>query len=321
MKKTLKVLLALLLVFSLVTPAAFAAEEPEVKKVYTVGENVLSPEVTFEFKLEGVDPTADENVNGQPVVKGVEGLLKFKDDVNTLTFTEGGENTLPLEVVKGTNAPGIYKYQVTETKGSVEGLVYDETEYTVYLYLLADGTHQFVIYNGEEKATLDFTNVYAHEDEDGLLHKLTVKKEVKGNLGDQNKDFNFTITITPDETVAGQQFVVKKGTDTVATLNSENNYTLEVTLKHDESVEVYGLSENDKYKVVEAESNKDGYTTTGEVTDATAMGKADATVTVTNNAEQEIPTGIIENIAPFALVLVAAVAFGFVYFKKRSVEA
>lgn len=321
MKKTLKVLLALLLVFSLVTPAAFAAEEPEVKKVYTVGENVLSPEVTFEFKLEGVDPTADENVNGQPVVKGVEGLLKFKDDVNTLTFTKGGENTLPLEVVKGTNAPGIYKYQVTETKGSVEGLVYDETEYTVYLYLLADGTHQFVIYNGEEKATLDFTNVYAHEDEDGLLHKLTVKKEVKGNLGDQNKDFNFTITITPDETVAGQQFVVKKGTDTVATLNSENNYTLEVTLKHDESVEVYGLSENDKYKVVEAESNKDGYTTTGEVTDATAMGKADATVTVTNNAEQEIPTGIIENIAPFALVLVAAVAFGFVYFKKRSVEA
>lgn len=321
MKKTLKVLLALLLVFSLVTPAAFAAEEPEVKKVYTVGENVLSPEVTFEFKLEGVDPTADENVNGQPVVKGVEGLLKFKDDVNTLTFTEGGENTLPLEVVKGTNAPGIYKYQVTETKGSVEGLVYDETEYTVYLYLLADGTHQFVIYNGEEKATLDFTNVYAHEDEDGLLHKLTVKKEVKGNLGDKNKDFNFTITITPDETVAGQQFVVKKGTDKVATLNSENNYTLEVTLKHDESVEVYGLSENDKYRVVEAEYNKDGYTTTGEVTDATAMGKADATVTVTNNAEQEIPTGIIENIAPFVLVLVAAVAFGFVYFKKRSVEA
>lgn len=321
MKKTLKVLLALLLVFSLVTPAAFAAEEPEVKKVYTVGENVLSPEVTFEFKLEGVDPTADENVNGQPVVKGVEGLLKFKDDVNTLTFTEGGENTLPLEVVKGTNAPGIYKYQVTETKGSVEGLVYDETEYTVYLYLLADGTHQFVIYNGEEKATLDFTNVYAHEDEGGLLHNLTVAKTVTGNLGDQNKDFNFTITITPDETVAGQQFVVKKGTDTVATLNSENNYTLEVTLKHDESVVVYGLSENDNYTVVEAESNKDGYTTTGEVTDATAMGSKDKTITVTNEANQEIPTGIIENIAPFALVLVAAVAFGFVYFKKRSVEA
>ena len=289
-----------------------------------MGKNIVSPTVEFKFNLEAVEPEAGENVGGQPVLKGVEGLLSLTNE-GKLEFTEAGSKELTLAVDAGTNAPGIYKYKVTEVKGTVEGLKYnvENKEYEVYLFLLADGSYSYQVkgVEGDAKTNLEFKNVYAHETEDGLLHKLTVKKEVKGNLGDQNKEFNFTITIKPADTVAGQQFIAKKG-DQEFTIGDENgNYTLELKLKHGESVVVYGLSENDNYTVVEAESNKDGYTTTGEVTDATAMGSKDKTITVTNEANQEIPTGIIENIAPFALVLVAAVAFGFVYFKKRSVEA
>lgn len=332
MKKFIKSFLALLLVFSLLTPSVFAEEKPTAKinKEYKVGENIISPEVTFKFAITPENPNgATVGNNNQPVKEGVPGLLTLANE-GKLTFNAAGSQSLELKVNKGTNAPGVYRYKVTETAGTVEGLTYNQEtkEYVVDLYLYEDGTYSLVATNpaeGEDKTDLKFVNVYAHKDDPnnpgGQLTNLKVEKKVEGNLGDKNKEFEFTITITPDTTVMGQQFVVKKGTETIARLNADNNYTVTAKLKDGEFVEIFGLSANDKYIVLETESGKDGYTTTGEVKDPTAMGTEDVTVTVINKANQDIPTGIIENIAPFALVLVAAVAFGFVYFKKRSVEA
>lgn len=122
--------------------------------------------------------------------------------------------------------------------------------------------------------------------------------------------FEFTITVKGAE---GEKYATNKG------VVFESGIPQTVILGHDESIVIYGLSENDTYTVVENDPGE--YTATGEVKEALAMGKDDKTVTVINTLDTTIPTGVIETVAPFALMIVAALGFAVVYFRKRNIEA
>ena len=100
-----------------------------------------------------------------------------------------------------------------------------------------------------------------------------------------------------------------------------------VSLKHGESIEVYGLSANDVYTIVEASYASDGYQTTIAGADSsdglTATGKTDTgddTVVYTNDKTITSPTGIAMEFGPYALMLGAAGALGGVFFRKKREE-
>ena len=146
--------------------------------------------------------------------------------------------------------------------------------------------------------------------------------------------------------------------------NQGKNYVIEsgapeitFTLKHNQRLRVYGLSDTDTYTVVEKTAtgyvttvngyivetsedgkltpndNGDGYkntelTSTLQVTNTfegtlghTQANNApeikDVTVLYENNREAVSPTGIVMNVVPYALLVVIAAAGCFVFLRKR----
>ena len=88
------------------------------------------------------------------------------------------------------------------------------------------------------------------------LGSLTVEKVVKGDGGDPNKDFHFTVTLS-DTSI----------NSTYGDMTFENGVA-EFTLKHSESKTATGLPVGITYTVTEAEANQDNYETTYEITDS-----------------------------------------------------
>ena len=106
----------------------------------------------------------------------------------------------------------------------------------------------------DETAYAAFTNYKG----DLTSGSLTVSKTVAGNAGDQQKAFNFTVTLG-DTTVGGEY-----GDMTFA------NGKATFTLRHGESKTATGLPAGTTYKVEEDDYSKEGYTTsktgdTGEI--------------------------------------------------------
>lgn len=134
------------------------------------------------------------------------------------------------------------------------------------------------------------------------LMKVLVKKTVEGNMGDTDKEFQFTYTIKRD----GHE--VKSGT---------------FTLKHNGELNLGYAGENyngdlkygDVVEITETDGNKDGYQTSyvvgnGQSKDGAAATIASLTsnneVTFTNTRDAVAPTSMVTNSIPF----IVAIAFG-----------
>ncbi|MDO5047850.1 MAG: hypothetical protein Q4D88_04800 [Anaerococcus sp.] len=314
--------------------------EPSLSKTVTVGDNLSLPttNLTFTFSLEGAEVEATELVDGT-VKKGPADLLTLSS--NTLTysnnaFTDGSNGKISFNVNKGNTETGIYKYTLKESVAEadqLEGMTYDPAVYTIYLYINADGTSNIYAYrnNDQTKVTdIAFDNKYVEESDtntDGSLHKVSVNKVVAGNLGDKNKDFEFTINLSVD--VDGTFTITdEQGTNlgTITTTNKAGSTT--INLKDGQTFVIHGLSSSDTYTVTETDYSADGYVTdyargtesSETAFAAKAMGTADDSITVTNTNNATVPTGVVENIAPFVIILALAGAAGVVIVKRRSYE-
>lgn len=254
-------------------------------------------------------------------------------------------------------APGIYRYIITETNGGSSGITYDDSrtldvyvqykknsetgegqpvytdELEVAYYVLQDGTagNPNTATDAENGTKSDgFTNTYT-------THNLTLKKEVEGNQGDQNKYFKFTVKISG--AIEGNKYTVNldHATKDAITLPDQTTHTnsAELTvgtdgtvtetyyLKNDEYIVIQGLTSDTQYKITEDNSYKnDGYSTTYKVDngethtgfstpDETDVGDSDVSVTFTNSKSGTVPTGILLETAPY-LILGAVVVVGLV---------
>ena len=253
-------------------------------------------------------------------------------------------------------APGIYRYVITETNGGSSGITYDDSrtldvyvqykknsetgegqpvytdELEVAYYVLQDGTagNPNTATDAENGTKSDgFTNTYT-------THNLTLKKEVEGNQGDQNKYFKFTVKISG--AIEGNKYTVNldHATETAITLPGQTTHTnsaeltvgtggtvtAEYYLKNDEYIVIQGLTSDTQYKITEDSYKDDGYLTTykvnnGQVQSAsstpeeTAVGDGDVSVTFTNTKNGTVPTGILLETAPY-LILGAVVVAGLV---------
>lgn len=314
MKNTLKSVLAIALAILLLVPTvAFAQETEEPAAVTTSGkvvktlvldDNVVVPTVGFDFVLTPATVEADLKENNIPVYAGDPALLTL--EAPTLNFVND-----PRELTKETNlelgdatdlTPGIYRYTLKETPGTYDGITYDTTEYTldVWVSLNEEGNKvaNLVAYKGTGKvADVTFENRYTTKN-------LTVKKVIAGNAADFNKNFKFTVTVNGAE---GETYATS--TDNI--LLTGVPFTIE--LGHDEAFEVYGLSPADTYTVTEDFEN---YTQTVDGATEGSLTE-NRTVTFTNTLSSDIPTGVIETIAPFAIMIVVALGFAVLYFRRR----
>lgn len=248
-------------------------------------------------------------------------------------------------------APGIYHYVISQTAGNVEGMKYDASKYDLYLYVQNGATgvdDHYVAYAvvvkqedgqaGTAKTDLAFENKYGTED-GNLVYDLTVKKVVEGDMGDKvNDTFDFTVTITGTGTNEVYRIVYTNKDGEQKTVATSGQAVTLSGIKHEGVITVYGLSASDSFTVTEADNGK-GYTifadksyenggssandeadpdiNQGSTIETTTMGERDHAVAFYNVKNASTPTGVIMNVAPYALMVVIALAGVAVFMRKR----
>lgn len=314
---------------------------------------VYAPNTTFEFtvtnltkdkaketnKNEDLVP-AFQNAPAEAVTPGSITLTPTEGELDNTSITK--ELTFTLDQSKFT-AMGTYRYEVKQTKGTYEGITYDEDTRYLDVTVATDGTTfyiesaQLISYkNGTRGKSESFVNTYGVNKPDtenpvpkpdGTVNDLVISKTVTGNYGERDKKFIFEITINGAEgewyNLEGQP-AIKKGT------------AARIELKHGETVKIYGLTENDTYTIKELEA--DDYKTTIETklngtnkagesgNIKTATGTIDAGTSLQTqevaftNDRTGSATGFASSYGPYALMVVLAGAVAFVLFRKKRAE-
>lgn len=305
----------------------------------TMDKYAVEPNADFKYTIAPAEASELTNT-GMPATAGVEGAvslspssvnysaegLSSEDNADGVTKTMTAQMSVSL-VTSRFAAPGIYRYKITQTPPELDGLnvVYKELFLDVYVEngnsgLVAKGCTLSTAAGSGSKIS-GFENKY-------VTHKLTITKVVAGNQGDKNKDFEFTVTIKGADGETYKYGTVKNGVTTMNKTTTKSGATFTETLKHGESVIVYGLSSEDKFAVTEADYHGDGYKTSYKIGDGTnstegssiaeeAIGAYDTTVIFTNTKDATVPTDVIRTVAPYVAIVAFAAVMGVVFFRPR----
>lgn len=351
MKKFLSLMLALLMVMSLSTVAwaVNANTAPSFTVTYTkAAADVTAPNTTFSYAVT-FDHAEDTETGVTVTTDTAPGITIEPVAFTNADFADGtsATGTATVKMPDSTEWPsiGVYYYTVTQSlataSADLAGVALD-TNATRHLKVTvtydttnptADTDKDYVAFvtasldNGGDTTTdvksASYTNAYQ-------TGAVKVNKVVTGNMGDHNKYFEFTITLTGEtgKTYAPNYPVSGGGTPT-APLANPTTITVGTTttfyLKHDGEITFSNLPYGVTYEVAETGYTDDGYdaaaynySDTGKKIDSTAVD----TVTVTNNKGVAVDTGITLDSLPYILLLGLAVA-GLVLFavKRRSNEA
>lgn len=305
----------------------------------TMDKYAVEPNADFKYTIAPAEASELTNT-GMPATAGVEGAvslspssvnysaegLSSEDNADGVTKTITAQMSVSL-VTSRFAAPGIYRYKITQTPPELDGLnvVYKELFLDVYVEngnsgLVAKGCTLSTAAGSGSKIS-GFENKY-------VTHKLTITKVVAGNQGDKNKDFEFTVTIKGADGETYKNGTVKNGVTTMNQTTTKSGASFTETLKHGESVIVYGLSSEDKFAVTEADYHGDGYKTSYKIGDGTnstegssiaekAIGNSDTTVIFTNTKDVTVPTDVIRTVVPYAAIVAFAAVMGVVFFRPR----
>lgn len=290
------------------------------------------------INMDDTGATKDKKINSTPSA----------DDLNKTEIAYAEKIELKADVSKF-HHPGVYRYKVTEKVGTYEGITYDSSEkyFEVRVVYGENDTLKILTQMFLEKNTKDnkwekndgiFINEYGVGEASGKLADLEAKKLVTGNIADRNKDYEFTISI---DNTTGKKYSYKLGTEDGLKEVTDNKIT--ISLKHNDTVTIYGLSKSDKYTVAEKDYAGEGYKTsyviddgpdgnapiesekdkhsitTGEQSLMTDVENVkDTNVTFTNEKNADNPaTGIITTFAPYILLIAAAGVFAVLFLRKK----
>lgn len=364
-------MLALMLVFSLATVAMAVDDAPSAG---STGTSVPSERTSLTFNknytISGGNRNAaapGETVSFTVAPDATSPQLATADNVPTIApvAISGTTNTvtITLDTTKYTTV-GRYNYTVTENHGHTQGVVYADGNFNIQVLAYYDGTVDattgkqviktdiaLTTPNGQNKLDT-FENTYN-------LGKLTVTKNVDGNLGSQDTYFEMTVTFTAGTYTENGQTTFKPVLTPIAVVGelSDGNRTDKTAiapsvwkngsvtntfyLKHGETISFENIPDGISYSVVEdsdhlaADANGSnpatGYTVKydGDARKTAATGKivggenANASAaTVLNTKETEIQTGITLDSLPFVLILAvcAGAVVLFVIKRRNSVE-
>ena len=330
MKKVLAMLLAMTVILSM-GATVMAADEPTdvrtitITKTYKDANGGKSPAETFSFSALTCESVTDaaEGVTKDNAPVPTIGTVAYAEGNATADGTGTGTKTATISLPPYTSV-GVYTYKFNELAGTTAGVTY----HTDDLYLVVtvvqgeneklrvaavhcEGSHEP---NAPSK-TDKFENTY----ESG---KLAVTKTVTGNMGDQSKYFDVTVTFTaPQGETIGSTITYKGGKYTQPETVDNNTATIQV--KHGDTVTFENVPEGVTYTVTEADYTTEAngkydtpqytYSDTGK---SIAAGDKD-TCTITNNKAQTIDTGINMDSLPYIVIIAVVVVAAAVFFMKR----
>ena len=331
MKKILSLALALVLVLSMST-VAFAAEGEEI--TYT---DMSTVTLTKEYKLTNAGTTSPaETFNFSTltctnVTDAADGVYASNAPVPTIASVSysvgeaGGENAKKTIIITlpDYTSVGIYTYTFTEIDGGTAGVTYRSDAITLVVTVIEqDGKVRVAAVhtegNGEVKSG-EFNNEYS-------AGSLSVKKTVTGIMGDQQKEFTVKVTFTaPEGDIVRESITYVDGTET-KTIAAGEGWTgfkeVEIALKHDETVTFTNIPYGVTYAVVENDYTAEvdgGYDEASYNFDDNnkKIDSASENVTITNNKDGDIDTGISMDSMPYILLLAVACMGLFVFFSKK----
>ena len=343
--------------FAAEDPSGLQGANFEIAKNLKVGEKLYTPDVDFSFIVAPADPTVSaegekEVRNGVTVEAGQQGDITVGDPASF----EAGTAAMTADTVVSADSnakfavnvnafadrgPGVYKYTIKEdaTTNPYDGVTYDDSVKTLYVTII-QGTNglevkatELVNENGSK--TNDFNNDYDADIE--TLHDVKIIKKVEGDFGDKVNDvFKFTVTVGGEANETYYVEYVEGGNQqTVKTDAINEGESKAFNIRHDGYVKIYGLDADDTYTVVESDYADKGYTayvdtayadghthdtvgvTAGDTINEATIGE-DSTVAIFNVKTSSPATGIVMNVAPYALLVVVAVAGCFVFLRKRN---
>ena len=275
---------------------------------------------------------------------------EYDSDDEDQTADDGYSKTVTVKFPENTfTAPGVYRFNLQQSSFNYVGVAAaDVTDY----YLEdneVDTTKPLIITNTQldsKDATpkYDGTSVnygnwgegkFADIENTFTTYAVTITKQVGGDMGDKNKDFVFDIDVNDPNTskdVLSSVTVDGSASNFSTEGETKGSVHIDKTLKHGNSVTISGIptgttldideTNADDYIISYAEKENDGKVTFAADTDnddsttvATVTGNGEIIVTNTRNAVT--PTGIVMNVAPYALLVVIAAAGCFVFLRKR----
>lgn len=237
---------------------------------------------------------------------------------------------------------GLYTYQVKEVDGGTLGMTYDNTTYTLQVRVANKMVNGKIDPNGEKVCYVTMKADGVKESSVKNIYNasnLTISKNVEGNMGDRDKEFDFKVTLkVPAGKTLRSTINVPEGsaitwTDDVGTVTFKLSHGESFTLMNlpydieytvDEMNGTTALNDGDKINdtyQVSYDNNKAGTIGTGDNKIAPTNGVISTVVTNTWGNET-IDTGVILDNAPYILMLavVAGGAMTLVIKKRREEE-
>lgn len=346
-----------------------------IPKVYVKNDDatVVSPDATFSFNISAGAKLTQGSDELTYVTDSTLGNVAASVPLTTGTFTAeyaadgialppvttgktpvGNANVRNVVLPLGEfTAVGCYYYTITENASNIAGVAHHPTPIILKVTVLnadpnADGTANLA---KVRVAAFHFENPYADSTGKQKLgeitntytaNKLTVQKNVTGNLGEQERDFSITVTFDGDGKTIGAPITYgldgAAGTTEVTIPAGKTNLELTFNLKHNHTITFYNVPDGIKYSVSETPLDdyktaylvttldvnedpagdtitEDGTAIAGEVFDGTNGEK----VIITNRKESTVDTGIILDSAPYILILaIVVIGLAVVVTRKRA---
>ena len=321
--------------FTVAPGTAIAATENRVAVLAGIGTPTIA-DVTFaptDSTTAGLPSDTDTATAGQQYA-----TQTAKVDFSGISFTE----------------PGIYRYIVTETATTNQGVTNDESAtrtLDVYVtdndgalevssYVLHTGTDAPAA--GADKGSADVSNTgdKLGDKSAGYTNtydtsNLTFSKTVSGNQASRDKYFAFTVTIRGavagtvydvDLTKADVNISANPNDATTCignavtqpqrlTVPADGTVTQVFYLQHGQEITIKGLAKGTEYAVTE---NPEDYKQTAPDNASGTIVSEDVTAAFTNTRSGVIPTGVLLTVAPFAAIMaVGAVGIIVMVGKKR----
>lgn len=308
----------------------------------TSAQGATVPNATYEYSIATGTKVAATATT--PEIKaGIDGAT-ITDKVTFASTDTIGENkkvtqsvTVNFDSVVFPTA-GIYRYVITETDPTVAGLATSADDNTIYLDVYVtngeDG-REISYYQMVTSAAAPTGNAYDTDakftgDEDAYTtYTLTVTKNVEGDMADMTAKFSIDVDFT---NLSNGTKVTVDGTASEAA--TSNAVSVNKSLGNDEAMTITGVPADAVYSVVENLANNAGYTVTYTHDEGTAqnatigenvyttvsnsnVNSGDHGVVVINTKTATAPTGIVMDVAPYALLVVIAAAGCFVFLRKR----
>ena len=217
-----------------------------------------------------------------------------------------------------------YYYYITEVVPEYDdGVVYDTTAKEVLVHVEDDGEGNMVTTITEDPRGMVFHNAKAGN--------IVISKEIRGNGGNKDQYFTFTLTLTNSDSTAFTGTIEEPEGAHDWTDAGNGVYTFK--LKDSQSITIpvpfgvtYNVTEANEEYHTRVRITQNGSTIQNAASGPAAQGTTDYTngdysITFTNSLTMIIPTGIsISAVAGVALLVVAAAVAAVIIAKKKAAK-